>query len=44
MDLSKPAFGIPVHRIVIPGLEGPHDHDDYHPGARARGMLTGVGR
>ena len=36
VDLTKPAFGIPVHRIVIPGLEGPHDHDDYCPGTRAR--------
>lgn len=36
VDLTKPAFGVPVHRIVIPGLEGPHDHDDYCPGARAR--------
>ena len=36
VDLTKPAFGIPVHRVIIPGLEGPHDHDDYCPGARAR--------
>ncbi|MEP2641553.1 YcaO-like family protein [Roseobacter sp.] len=36
VDLTKPAFNIPVQRIVIPGLEGPHDHDDYSPGPRAR--------
>ena len=36
VDLTQAQFGIPVHRIVIPGLEGPHDHDDYLPGARAR--------
>ncbi|WP_299690980.1 YcaO-like family protein [uncultured Tateyamaria sp.] len=35
VDLAKPAFGIAVQRIVIPGLEGPHDHDDYCPGDRA---------
>ena len=36
VDLTKPAFDIPVMRVVIPGLEGPHDHDDYCPGSRAR--------
>ena len=36
VDLTKPAFGLPVARIVIPGLEGPHDDDGYVPGARAR--------
>ena len=36
VDLTKPEFNIPVHRIVIPGLEGPHDHDDYCPGDRAQ--------
>ncbi len=35
INLTKPTFNIPVVRIVIPGLEGPHD-DDYIPGARAR--------
>lgn len=34
VDLSKPAFGLPVVRIVIPGLEGPDDHDDYCMGSR----------
>jgi ribosomal protein S12 methylthiotransferase accessory factor len=38
VDLSKPEFGIPVVRIVIPGLEGPDDHDDYLPGLRARAL------
>ena len=36
VDLTKPSFDIPVHRVIIPGLEGPHDHDDYCPGPRAR--------
>jgi ribosomal protein S12 methylthiotransferase accessory factor len=38
VDLSKPAFDIPVVRIVIPGLEGPHDEDEYIPGPRARAI------
>lgn len=36
VDLSKPEFDIPVVRVVVPGLEGPDDHDGYLPGARAR--------
>ncbi|WP_299860295.1 YcaO-like family protein [uncultured Roseobacter sp.] len=44
VDLTKPAFDIPVHRIVIPGLEGPHDHDDYCPGERAHRVLEQVAR
>ncbi|MEM7069055.1 MAG: YcaO-like family protein [Pseudomonadota bacterium] len=39
IELTKPDFGIPVERIVIPGLEGPHDHDDYCPGRRARSLI-----
>jgi ribosomal protein S12 methylthiotransferase accessory factor len=35
VDLTKPEFGVPVARVVIPGLEGPDDHDDYCPGPRA---------
>ncbi|MEO0773804.1 MAG: YcaO-like family protein [Pseudomonadota bacterium] len=35
LDLTKPAFDIPVWRVIIPGLEGPHDHADYCPGIRA---------
>jgi len=38
VDLSKPTFDIPVVRVVIPGLEGPHDVDDYVPGPRARAI------
>jgi len=30
VDLTKPAFNIPVYRIVIPGLEGPHDDPKSH--------------
>jgi ribosomal protein S12 methylthiotransferase accessory factor len=35
VDLTRPEIGMPVARVVIPGLEGPDDHDRYVPGARA---------
>ncbi len=35
LDLTKPKFGLPVARVVIPGLEGPDDHDFYVRGPRA---------
>jgi len=35
VDLSQPGLGISVVRAVVPGLEAPHDDDDYVPGARA---------
>lgn len=35
VDLTRPEFRVPVVRVVIPGLEGPDDHDDYCPGPRA---------
>lgn len=35
VDLHKPEFGIAVVRIVIPGLEPPHDDEGYVPGPRA---------
>ncbi|MDX8529991.1 YcaO-like family protein [Mesorhizobium sp. VK25A] len=38
VDLSKEDIGLPVVRVVIPGLEGPDDHDAYMPGERARRM------
>ncbi len=40
VDLTRPEFNIPVVRVVIPGLEGPHDHDDYCPGIRSRMKAT----
>jgi YcaO-like protein with predicted kinase domain len=41
VDLGKPGLGLPVVRIVVPGLEGPDDGvSGYTPGARAR-SLTG---
>lgn len=41
VDLTQESVGVPVVRVVIPGLEGPmEDGDgDYAPGARARNFL-----
>jgi len=35
VDLSRPGFGVSVVRAVIPGLEAPHDDDNYVVGPRA---------
>lgn len=35
VDLTRPDLGIPVVRVVIPGLEWSCTHPDYRPGARA---------
>lgn len=37
-DLTRPEINIPVVRVVIPGLEAPHDDDSYVPGPRAGGV------
>ena len=36
VDLTRAEFGIPVVRVVIPGLEGDIRHPRYIPGPRAR--------
>lgn len=36
VDLTKAEFEIPVVRVVIPGLEAPHDDVGYLPGERVR--------
>ena len=38
VDLTMPQYGLPVVRVVVPGLEGPDKgpDSDYVPGARAR--------
>jgi YcaO-like protein with predicted kinase domain len=36
VDLSKKEIGIPVVKVVVPGLEGPPFITDYTPGERAR--------
>lgn len=40
VDLTKPELGLPVVRVVVPGLEGPDkgDRSDYVPGPRARAV------
>ncbi|WNG37765.1 hypothetical protein F0U61_31815 [Archangium violaceum] len=39
VDLTKRELGIPVVRVIIPGLEPLHDIPGYTPGARARSIL-----
>jgi len=41
VDLTRPEFGIPVVRAVIPGLEGSDHHAGYVPGPRARAVAEG---
>lgn len=36
VDLTRTEFGIPVVRVVVPGLEGYSAHPEYRPGPRAR--------
>jgi thiazole/oxazole-forming peptide maturase SagD family component len=39
VDLTRPEFGIPVMRVVVPGLEGfDHNPAAYAPGVRARAL------
>jgi len=42
VDLTKDEVGLPVIRVVVPGLEGPHDDSAYTPGARARALAGGA--
>ena len=39
VDLSIAAFGVPVVKVVIPGLESVPDDPSYSPGARVRAKL-----
>ncbi|PRQ08301.1 YcaO-like family protein [Enhygromyxa salina] len=39
-DLSQERFGIPVVKVVIPGLEGNHDFPKYELGKRARAVAA----
>lgn len=36
VDLTNSRIALPVVRVIIPGLEGPHDVPGYVPGPRAR--------
>lgn len=40
VDLGKETLGLSVIRIIVPGLEGPHDEGSgYTPGVRARKLM-----
>ncbi|MFP2912380.1 YcaO-like family protein [Pyxidicoccus sp. 3LFB2] len=39
VDLTKPELGVPVVRVVVPGLEPTHEAPGYVPGPRARKVL-----
>jgi ribosomal protein S12 methylthiotransferase accessory factor len=41
LDLTRPGIDLPIVRVVIPGLEAPHDDDDYLPGPRATAAMEG---
>jgi len=41
VDLSQGLADISVARIVIPGLEAPHDDDSFIPGPRAAAASRG---
>jgi ribosomal protein S12 methylthiotransferase accessory factor len=41
VDLSQEDVGIPVTRVIVPGLEAPHDDPGYILGARARAAAEG---
>jgi ribosomal protein S12 methylthiotransferase accessory factor len=43
VDLSKPEFGIPVVRVIVPGLESLHDAPGYVLGGRGRAILRDRG-
>lgn len=40
VSLTKPEFGIPVVRVIVPGLEPHHEQPGTLPGARAARMLA----
>jgi ribosomal protein S12 methylthiotransferase accessory factor len=41
VDLTRPEFGIPVVRVIVPGLEALHDAPGYVPGLRAQAVMGG---
>lgn len=40
VDLAQPDVGIPVVKVVVPGLEGPAIASAYQPGRRARARMA----
>ncbi|MEM7742129.1 MAG: YcaO-like family protein [Pseudomonadota bacterium] len=43
VDLTRRDIGVPVVRVVIPGLEAPHDDDTYVAGYRAQRVIQDQG-
>ena len=43
VDLTRPELGIPVVRVVVPGLESVHEAPGYVPGPRARRAAEAAG-
>lgn len=41
VDLTKPELGIPVARVIVPGLESSRQVPGWIPGARARAVIAG---
>jgi ribosomal protein S12 methylthiotransferase accessory factor len=41
VDLSLNGIDVPVVRVIVPGLEAPHEAPGYVPGPRAR-MVAGA--
>lgn len=39
VNLTRPELGLPVVRVVIPGLEGTHLNPSYEPGQRGQALL-----
>lgn len=44
VDLTKREFGVPVVRVIVPGLEALHDAPGYVPGPRARAAMQEAAR
>ncbi|MDA8297038.1 MAG: YcaO-like family protein [Actinomycetota bacterium] len=40
VDLTDPSFGVPVVKVVVPGLEGYADFANYAPGPRGAALLA----
>jgi ribosomal protein S12 methylthiotransferase accessory factor len=41
VDLKQGCIGVPVVRVVVPGLEGDCRNAEYSPGLRARAVMEG---
>lgn len=41
VELTRPEYGVEVYRLIVPGLEAPHDDVSYQPGERSRIVCNG---